>query len=456
MKSITLMALFATLLCLNVQAQNPNNLLDGFNPGFEGFDANDPAYWWNTQIDSSSTARGKITYTTVNAKEGTRCARAEIIAASPATPWHAQLIQFSQFFSLKQLKTNNIDTQFYTIRFWARADSAGRKCNVLIQKGAPNYETPFQETVTLTTGWVQYNFKFKAPTGDYHPVFHFALEKGIFFVDYIELGKFGELDGVVVTNPNLMNQANPSFETFTATDPAPNWFTQIDSTGTNTARGTISYVTTGAQDGTRALKATVTAVTANSPWHIQAVNTSFQPLKKLKTGTTTNQSWSVTFWAKSETAGKKINAIVQNAAYATVAVPEQQQFTLTTSWAKYTYTFTVTADDNLRPAIQMGVDAGVYYLDNFAMGKTEEITGVRDFEIRNDMVVMPNPTTSTFFIKNDQVFENVELYDIAGRMVQHFNGNTANQYNINELAKGVYQIVAKSKKVMFTTKLVKM
>jgi hypothetical protein len=373
MKKITLLALFAMLFSFTSQAQNANNLLNPFNPGFEDADGTNPFATWNTQIDSTGAARGKIGATTVNPKEGTRCARVETVSINPTTPWHVQLLQFNQFFPLKQMKTA-VDTQFYTYRFWARADVAGRKFNALIQKGAPTYATPVEIPVTLTTSWVQYSFKVKVPDGDYHPVFHFGVEPGIFFLDYVEFNTTELIDAPAVADKNLMKNFNPSYELFSTPTDATNWFLQVDSSGTNTARGNITFVTTGAQDGVRALKADVTAVTTDKPWHIQAQNTPFQDLKKLKAGsTTTDQSYTVRFWAKADAAGKKVKALVQNAGFGTSALPAELIFSLTTAWAQYTYTFTLSADDKLRPVVHMGIEKGTFFLDNFEFGKTEDI-----------------------------------------------------------------------------------
>jgi uncharacterized membrane protein (Fun14 family) len=401
MKKITLLALFAFLLIGSVQAQNPNSYLNDYNPGFENSSPTDPALWWNTQNDTSGLARGTFSYTTINPKEGTRCARVSVTAINPMTQWHVQLLQFNQFFALKGLKANNIDTQFYTLRFWARADVAGKKFNVVVQKGAPSYDTPFERTVTATTSWVQYSYKFKVTDGDYHPGFHLGLETGTFFLDYVEIGKTEELDAPPLPEKNFMKNNNPSFESFTTTDIAPNWFLQVDSAGASTARGAITAITTGAQDGVRAIKAAVTAITADKPYNIQAVHNNFYTFKKAKATGTGDQSYTLRYWAKADVAGKKINSLVQNASYGTVAVPADQTMTLTTEWAQYTYTFTVTADDVMKPAIHMGLEKGTYFLDNFELGKTE------------DIVVVPPVVEKNFMKPNNPSFELFSATELA-------------------------------------------
>jgi DNA-directed RNA polymerase delta subunit len=402
MKKITILALFATLLSLSLNAQNPNNLLDGRNPGFENFSATDPCFWWFTQVDSASgLARGKITYTTVNPKEGTRSLRAEVTAINPNTQWHVQAAS-SEFYPLKAFKAGStVDTQSYTVRFWAKADIAGKKMNVVIQKGAPSYETPFERTVTLTTSWVQYTYKFKVPAdGDLRPLFHMGLETGIFFVDYVEMAQTELIDAPPPADKNFMKPNNPSFEIFTATDIAPNWFLQVDSAGTSTARGAITAITTGAQDGARAIKAVVTAISPN-PYQVQAVHNNFYAFKKAKAVGTGDQSYTLRYWAKADVAGKKINTLIQNAAYGTVALPADKTMTLTTEWAQYTYTFTVTADDMMKPAIHLGLEKGTFYLDNFELGKTE------------DIVVTPPVVDKNFMMPNNPSFESYTAADPA-------------------------------------------
>jgi hypothetical protein len=638
MKNITFLALFAMLLSFTANAQNPNSLLDSKNPGVEGFSATDPCFWWFTQNDTSGLARAKITYTTLNPKEGLRSLRAEVTAINPNTQWHVQA-GMSEFFPLKAFKVGStVDTQSYTVRFWAKADVAGRKMNVVVQKGAPTYDTPFERTVTLTTSWVQYSYKFKVPAdGDLRPLFHMGLETGIFFIDYIELGKtelldappladinfmkqnnpgfelftatniatnwflqvdssgtstargsitaittgaqegtraikatvtavsanpyniqavhdnfyafkklkavgtgdqsytlrfwakadvagkkvnalvqnaaygtvavpadknmvlttdwaqytytftvtaddmmkpvvhmglekgvffldnfeLGKTEDIVITPPvvdkNFMMPNNPSFELFTATDLATNWFLQVDSSGTNTARGKITMITTGAQNGVRALQAEVTAITASQPWNIQAQHNPFYTFKKLKAVGTGDQSYTLRFWAKANVAGKKINALIQNAAYSTVAVPTEKNMVLTTAWAQYTYTFTITADDMMRPVVHMGLETGTFNLDNFELGKTEDIiSGINTYNVKNDVAVAPNPTTGFFELKTTEQFEYINIFDISGRLMAKMSGNTANQYTVSDLPKGIYEVVAASKNTLTVAKLVKM
>ncbi len=382
MKKIIRLFMLFSLFAFSLEAQN---YLGFYNPSFEDFDTSatgeitNPCRFWNTQNDTSGKARGAITFTTINPKDGKRCARAEVTAINPGTQWHVQLLQFDQYEPLKILKPGTTDTQFYSIRFWARAARAGSRFNVVVQQGAAGgFDTPFDSTVVATTSWVQYKYDFKiTKEGDFRPAFHFGLETGTFFVDLVEWGKKGEIDNVVTTKPkNFMEPFNPEFESYSDAAPFPSWFMQVDSASGNTARGNITNVTTDKQKGARAARIEVTAITADKPYNIQAVSNPYHTFTKLKEGATTDQSYTLAFWAKADVAGKKVNALIQNATFGTSALPANQEMTLSTTWTRYVYTFTVTKDDVMRPGIHLGLETGVYFLDNFELGKTEDIVTV--------------------------------------------------------------------------------
>jgi hypothetical protein len=404
MKKFTVLFILCTLFSLTVGAQN---YLGPYNPSFEDFDTSatgqitNPCRFWNTQVDTSGTARGAITFTTLNPKDGKRAARAQVNAINPGTPWHVQLLQYDQFEPLKILKAGSTDTQFYSIRFWGRAATAGSKFSVVVQQGAAgNYDTPFESIISATTSWVQYKFDFKiTKEGDFRPAINFGLETGTFFIDLVEWGKMGEIDNVANVPKNLMEPHNPSFESFSDAAPFPSWFMQVDSSGTNTARGSITNVNTGAQKGARCAKVEVKAITADKPYNIQAVSNPYSTFKKLKEGTTTDQSYSLAFWAKADVAGKKVNALIQNASFGTSASPGNQEMVLTTTWARYVYTFTLSKDDLMRPAVHLGIETGTYFLDNFELGKTEDIV----------TTVVPLP--KNFMEKNNPEFENYSVAD---------------------------------------------
>lgn len=67
--------------------------------------------------------------------------------------------------------------------------------------------------------------------------------------------------------------------------------------------------------------------------------------------------------------------------------------------------------------------------------------------------VFPNPVTNSFQIDASENIENVILYNIAGRLVKTFNSNA--NYDVSDLAKGVYVATIKTDKGSKTLRLVK-
>jgi Secretion system C-terminal sorting domain/Carbohydrate binding domain len=74
---------------------------------------------------------------------------------------------------------------------------------------------------------------------------------------------------------------------------------------------------------------------------------------------------------------------------------------------------------------------------------------------KGSVSVEPNPTTGLIQLKNADAFESLDVYDLNGRIVRQFSNN-ANQLDISDLPKGVYQITIKAKGTMSFAKVVKM
>jgi hypothetical protein len=74
---------------------------------------------------------------------------------------------------------------------------------------------------------------------------------------------------------------------------------------------------------------------------------------------------------------------------------------------------------------------------------------------KNTVSVSPNPTSGTFQVKNADGLESVDVYDLSGRLVRHFSKNTT-QFDVSDLAKGVYQVVIKAQGATTLSKVVKM
>jgi hypothetical protein len=250
---------------------------------------------------------------------------------------------------------------------------------------------------------------------------------------------------VQAQNPkNVIDALNPGMEGSSPTDTCYYWYSEVG----GAAKGSVGYTKVGAKEGKRCLKADVTTKGAN-PWEIQAFHTEYFNYIK---GT----PYILRFWAKSPTAGAKINAMVQESA-PTYGTPAQQTIDLTTSWKQYVVEFNLAVDTKLHPVFHMALGEGTYFIDYIELGKKAELTvGANDLNVNNKVTIFPNPTTGLINIQSTEEYENVVVYDMNGRAVSTFANEGHFQYDISNLTNGVYQVVVKSKAGMSVSKLVKM
>ncbi len=77
-----------------------------------------------------------------------------------------------------------------------------------------------------------------------------------------------------------------------------------------------------------------------------------------------------------------------------------------------------------------------------------------DFEYKN-LTLAPNPASTYFNIFSDEEVSNVEVFNIIGNRVKHFNNNNSGNYNIADLRNGAYlvRVLGKEGKVLKVIKL---
>jgi hypothetical protein len=133
-------------------------------------------------------------------------------------------------------------------------------------------------------------------------------------------------------------------------------------------------------------------------------------------------------------------------------------------WEEYTFDFTVAtltegvsySTVNLlfdQPDADLLATGNVYYLDAF-QGPSAATLPVDKFELSNaSIVAYPNPVINSFQIDSSLDIENVKLYNINGRLVKTFKANT--NYDISNLAKGIYIVDIKTQKGLKTLRILK-
>ena len=85
------------------------------------------------------------------------------------------------------------------------------------------------------------------------------------------------------------------------------------------------------------------------------------------------------------------------------------------------------------------------------------VNGISENELSAGINVYPNPATDVFNIATDASFDTsnttLEMYDIQGRLVKHFDAFT-NQINVSDLSAGVYILNIKKDGAVATKKLI--
>lgn len=109
---------------------------------------------------------------------------------------------------------------------------------------------------------------------------------------------------------------------------------------------TFSIETADVEDGAKAMKVVVTTPGANA-YDVQSINGSWASV--------TGKTYTLTFYARAATNGIMLRVVQQTITYA------QKDFTLSTSWQKYEWTFTA-QEANLQLRFNFPV-AGTYYID---------------------------------------------------------------------------------------------
>jgi Secretion system C-terminal sorting domain/Carbohydrate binding domain len=246
-------------------------------------------------------------------------------------------------------------------------------------------------------------------------------------------------------NPkSVIDALNPGFEGSSPMDTCYYWYSEVS----GAAKGAVGYTKVGAKEGARCLRAEVTTKGAN-PWEVQAFHTEYETFTK-------GVDYILRFWAKSPTTGATMRAMVQESA-PTYGTPAQETITLTTSWKQYTVNFNLGVDTKLHPVFHFADGAGVFFLDYLELGKKSDLlVGANDLNLDNKVTISPNPTTGLIDVKATEDFDNLYVYDMTGRMVSSFAYSGSNQFDVSNLANGVYQIAVTSKKGMAVSKLVKM
>lgn len=304
-------------------------------------DGNSPSRGWSTTVNSGgAAATSGVDSITGTAKEGQNFYRINVTAVSDQN-WHIQLMDPT--WVAKKGAT-------YHISYWVRAE-AEHKVLISVYGGAGD-KTKYRTSTEYTIGteWQQIDQVFAADTAGAGAI-NFALvvggEVGIYDIDGVELDEAYD-----ETNPNIY--PNGGFE---AKGAGWNLWVSTDSVAGVAA---VTFPETGAQEGTRFCRVSVTTA-ADQNYKVQLQDGSWNCIM--------DSTYTISFWAKSAEEAT-FDLAVSAGKSREYAYITGKQFTLTPEWAQYEYVFfpedtlKLGGTDSLTFAFYVGGVAATYDFDD--------------------------------------------------------------------------------------------
>ena len=94
--------------------------------------------------------------------------------------------------------------------------------------------------------------------------------------------------------------------------------------------------------------------------------------------------------------------------------------------------------------------------DRWLISKTSQIVGVHTNLKKNKIAVFPNPFTESFSVKlpANERFISLQLFNTDGRIVKQFQGDKTD-FNLSEIANGMYILILKTSKSSYEQKILK-
>lgn len=222
---------------------------------------------------------------------------------------------------------------------------------------------------------------------------------------------------------NLLAGSNEGFEGIdaAATGSSPYyWWGFYNATA---GAATLTDETTIVHGGGHAAK--VVVGTAANAWEPQLANGKSLTL-------TVGNTYTVTFWIRAAAGGGVIQASDTGAnAYG-------PNLTVTTSWQKYTQTFTAAAaESSYQLWIHLGGFVDTYYVDDASIVDNATMS-TKDFASKS-ISFYPNPVTSDLNISSETEIKSISVIDLNGKTVKTLkSAENIKSVNMSDLSQGMY------------------
>ncbi|AXG71161.1 calx-beta domain protein [Kordia sp. SMS9] len=122
----------------------------------------------------------------------------------------------------------------------------------------------------------------------------------------------------------------------------------------------------------------------------------------------------------------------------------------------------IKSQNTLAPNDTVSNDARIFFDYNFPIqtniaSTTYAVLNNPTFDVETSMNIYPNPTKNTIHIEATHTIQNIEIYDVQGRLLAKESYTTQNvTLNLSNQAKGIYFVKIKTAKGVKTQKVVKM
>ncbi|MGE5222438.1 MAG: family 16 glycosylhydrolase [Omnitrophica WOR_2 bacterium] len=170
-------------------------------------------------------------------------------------------------------------------------------------------------------------------------------------IDYIRVWRYSPAAPTPTTAPSTNMLRNGSFETTGATPWYTPWTTQ-NSLGASFTQDTSTYA-----DGYRSFKAVLPTANSTQPWVVA--------LMQKNLALTSGRAYTISFYAKASYS-RSIKAIVQNQ-NSPYTEYFNRTYSLTTSWTRFTYTFTASTSISAMLNFNLASSTGSIWIDKVSL-----------------------------------------------------------------------------------------
>lgn len=363
-KNVSMVIIASTLSILGgvffVSAQSNPNLINNFSLETAGTPSTVPLNWLSNKWGSNT---AQFSYLNTDGQDGTKSA--EVVVSnyvSGDAKWYFDPISV-------QPNSNYLFTDYYKSDVSTRAVAMS-----LDSSGNPTY-FDVSINITASTNWTQFSAVVKTlPNTQKLTIFHLIDKNGTLKIDNADLSLIPPIPQTTIVPNNSMETVNVG-----NSDLPQNW--AHNGWGSNTRNH--EYISTGAQDGSKSVKVTVSNhVDGDASW-------AFEPQTLIN-----GENYTYKIWYKGNVSPQVV-ARFERANGTEYFYGMNTPLPATNNWQEYTGTFSVPADSVKTSAYMFVIQNGWLQVDNASIQLTNQ-----------PIVLIPNPSLETVMVGNNTLPNN--------------------------------------------------